>query len=49
MTLIVEAALAVQSLFFAVSLRHPEQAEPHQVFEAFVVSCVPPLEKRSNP
>jgi hypothetical protein len=40
MTQIVESALVVQSLFFAVSLRHPEPAELHQVFEAFVINCV---------
>jgi len=49
MTLIVESALAVQRLFFAVSLSHPEPDELHQVFEAFVVSCILPPEKRSNP
>jgi hypothetical protein len=49
MTLIVESALVVQSLFFAVCLHHPEPAELHQVFEAFVLSCILPSERRSNP
>ena len=48
-TLIVESALAVQSLFFAPCLRRPEQAELHHVFEEFVVSCVMPPAKWSNP
>jgi hypothetical protein len=47
--LIVESALAVQNLFFTTCLRRPEQVELHQVFEAFLVSCVLPPEKRSNP
>jgi hypothetical protein len=41
-TLIVQSALAAQNLFFAASLRHPEQAELHQVFETFVLNCVMP-------
>jgi hypothetical protein len=36
-TLIVQSALAAQSLFFSASLHHPEQAELHLVFEAFQV------------
>jgi len=44
-TLIVQSALAAQSLFFAASLHHPEQAELHQVFETFVLNCVMPPEK----
>jgi hypothetical protein len=48
-TLIVESALAAQSLFFVASLHHPEQAELHQIFEAFVLNCIMPPEKRSYP
>ena len=48
-TLIVESALTAQSLFFAASLHHPEQAELYQVFETFVLNCVMPPEIRSNP
>jgi hypothetical protein len=45
--LIVQSALAAQSLFFAASLHHPGQAELHQVFETFVLNCVMPPERRS--
>jgi hypothetical protein len=48
-SLIVESALTAQSLFFAASLHHPEQAELHQVFETFVLNCVMPPEIRSYP
>jgi hypothetical protein len=48
-TLIVESALTIQSLFFTTCLHRPEQVELHQVFKAFVVRCVLPPEKRSNP
>jgi hypothetical protein len=46
-TLIVKSALTAQSLFFAASLHHPEEAELHQLFEAFVLNCVMPPEKWS--
>ena len=45
--LIVQSALAAQSLFFAASLHHPEQVELHQVFESFVLNCVMPSKERS--
>jgi hypothetical protein len=48
-TVIVQSALAAQSLFFAASLHHPGQAELHQVFETFVLNCVMPPERQSYP
>jgi hypothetical protein len=38
--LIVQSALAAQSLFFAAALHHPGKAELYQFFESFVLSCV---------
>jgi hypothetical protein len=38
--LIVQSALAAQSLFFAAALHHPRRAELYQFFESFVLSCV---------
>jgi len=48
-TLIVQSALAAQSLFFAASLHHPGQDELYQVFETFVLNCVIPPKRRSCP
>ena len=38
--LIVQSALAAQSLFFAAALHYPGRAELYQFFESFVLSCV---------
>jgi hypothetical protein len=38
--LIVQSALAAQSLFFAAALHHPGSVELYQFFESFVRSCV---------
>jgi hypothetical protein len=38
--LIVQSALAAQSLFFAAALHHPGRVELYQFFESFVLSCV---------
>jgi hypothetical protein len=47
LTLIVEAALAAQALLFTASLHDPDESELHRFFEAFVLDCVIPPEKRS--
>lgn len=38
--LIARSALAVQCLYFAACLRHPDEIELHEVFEAFLLACV---------
>src|ERR1700692_3712540 len=38
--LIVQSALAAQSLFFAAAVHHPGSVELFQFFESFVLSCV---------
>jgi hypothetical protein len=38
--LVVEAALAAQSLWFAAVLHEPSMAELHEFFEEFVLRCV---------
>jgi hypothetical protein len=48
-TMIVQSALAAQSLFFAASLHHPGHAELHLVFETFVLNCVMPPERQGYP
>jgi len=47
LNLIVEAALASQALLFTASLHDPDELELHRFFEAFVLDCVVPPEKRS--
>jgi hypothetical protein len=49
LTLIVDAALSAQALFFATALHHPDPVELHQFFEAFVLTCVIRPETRSYP
>jgi hypothetical protein len=49
LVLIVEASLSAQALFFSATLRHPDPVELHQFFEAFVLACVVPPEKRRTP
>ena len=49
LTLIVEAALSAQALYFAAAAHDPDTVELHQFFETFVLACVIPPEKRSTP
>jgi hypothetical protein len=49
LTLIVEAALSAQALFFAASLHDPDPVELHRFFEMFILACVVPPEKRRTP
>jgi hypothetical protein len=48
LTLIVNAALSSQSLFFAASMHDPEPLELHRFFEMFVLACVILPEKWST-
>jgi hypothetical protein len=45
---IVRSALAVQCLYFAACLYHPDKAELHHVFEAFVLRCVASDREKEN-
>ena len=46
--LIVQSALATQSLFFDASVHQPEQVELDLVFETFVLNCVRHSQERGN-
>lgn len=49
LNLIVRSALAVQCLLFAASLHRPGTTELHQVYAAFVLSCVPTAQETETP
>src|ERR1035441_632720 len=40
LNLTVQSALAVQSVYFAACLHHPDKAELDEVFEMFLLACV---------
>jgi hypothetical protein len=40
LNLIVRSALAVQCLYFAACLHHPDKVGLHEVFEMFLLACV---------
>src|ERR1017187_1744821 len=49
LTVIVEAALAAQAVFFAASLYAPASVELPPFFEMFILSCFDPPENRRTP
>jgi hypothetical protein len=48
LNLIVQSALAVQSLYFDACLHHPDTTELYEVFENFLVTCLTTIPEKEN-